>query len=324
MKESNYYCVQMEIKQYKPWMREQVVALFALEYGVTPEAFSELFASFYEHPFQTSKGIRIVALEGEKVGGFQSFFYWPVQQHGEIKYTLQSGNSLVHPDFRGKGLFAKMLDYIHQPENAIPFDFLIGFPVEASYNSFIRKNWQNPFNLQWYVRPLKPLLSLFSNPEQDLQIPLFTRKATRIEQPNQLTAVAQLAEFDQYRFAYQKDDLFRYTFSEGNEQVLFELKAQRRKKFIREIIIGKIVTTSCEVQFLQKGMDALIKDLNKTTSATLITIACNSANEELQQVLQSFRFKPIDKKIYFIAKANTAIEADWKNWWFFRGDIDTW
>jgi GNAT superfamily N-acetyltransferase len=324
MEESNYYCVEMEIKQYEPWMREQVVALFALEYGVTPEAFSELFASFYEHTFQASKGIRIVAVEGEQVGGFQSFFYWPVQQNGEVKYTLQSGNSLVHPDFRGKGLFAKMLDYIHQPENAIPFDFLIGFPVEASYNSFIRKNWQNPFNLQWYVRPLKPLFSLISHPEKDHQTPLFQRKVSSIVQPKHITAVAQLEEFDQYRFAYQKDALFRYTFSEGNEQVLFELKAQRRKKFIREIIIGKIVCTNTDASFLQKAMKALIKDINKTTSATLLSIACNSSNPELQALLQAFQFKPIDKKIYFIAKANSTIEADWKNWWFFRGDIDTW
>jgi hypothetical protein len=324
MEESNYYCVEMEIKQYEPWMREQVVSLFAMEYGVTPEAFSALFASFYEHQFQTSKGIRIVAVEGQKVGGFQSFFYWPVQQNGEVKYTLQSGNSLVHPDFRGKGLFGKMLDYIHQPENAIPFDFLIGFPVEASYNSFMRKNWQNPFNLQWYVRPLKPVLSIFANPERDLSTSLFTRKATGITQPSELTAVAQQEDFDQYRFAYQTDSLFRYTYQEGNDKVLFELKAQRRKKVIREIIIGKIVASSLHLPLLENAMKALIKDLNKTTSATLLTIACNSKNPELQQLMAAFQFKPIDKKIFFIAKANQPIEADWSKWWFFRGDIDTW
>ncbi|MFZ4785018.1 MAG: hypothetical protein ACOYLH_06025, partial [Flavobacteriales bacterium] len=159
----------MEIKLYEDWMRPQVISLFVAEYGVEYDSFEKLFMQFYEAPYQQGRSIRIVTVEGENVGGFQSFFYWPLFQNGRTIHALQSGNSLVHPDFRGKGLFAKMLDYIHQPENNIDFDVLIGFPVEASYNSFIRKNWENPFDLNWYVKPLNPILSLFTNATVQLE-----------------------------------------------------------------------------------------------------------------------------------------------------------
>ena len=142
----------MLIQKYEDWMRPQIVALFNAEYGTVEQSFDQLFVNFYEHPFQLQHGIRIVALDGESVAGFQSFFYWPMMHGGIVIRAYQSGNSLVHPEYRGKGLFAKMLNYIHDEHSEFQFDVLIGFPVEASYNSFIRNGWLNPFNLQWHVK----------------------------------------------------------------------------------------------------------------------------------------------------------------------------
>lgn len=315
----------MEIKLYEPWMREQVVALFALEYGVQPSDFEQLFLAFYEHPFQLEHGVRIVAVEGEKVGGFQSFFYWPVQHNGRTLYTLQSGNSLVHPDFRGKGLFGKMLDYIHQPESGIRFDFLMGFPVEASYNSFIRKQWLNPFNLQWYVLPTSPVFSLFSTPENGLQRHFGTRTPVDINMPSDTTAVLQSAGFDAYRFNFQKDPLFRFEWKQGQDTALFELKPQRRKRVIRELIIGKAVFTNTNEAFVTEAFSALRKAVSKATSVTFISIAINPHVEVLRRVIEMQGFRQIDKKIYFIAKGPTLHDnTDWSKWWIFRGDIDTW
>ena len=70
----------MEIKLYEDWMRPQVISLFVAEYGVDFSEFEQLFLKFYEAPYQQEHSIRIVTVEGEKVGGFQSFFYWPLRQ----------------------------------------------------------------------------------------------------------------------------------------------------------------------------------------------------------------------------------------------------
>lgn len=315
----------MTIQKYEDWMRPQIVALFNLEYGSDLQQFDEFFERFYEHPFQQEQGIRIVAVDGDKVAGFQSFFYWPVVINGQKALSFQSGNSLVHPDYRGKGLFGKMLNYIHLPESGMPHDLLIGFPVEASYPSFIKNKWHNPFDLQWYVRTMNPILSMITNPEQSLKEALGAPVAKNAESDSSLVYVAQTENYDHYRFGYQKGEYFRYVYKQGDDEVFFELKSQRRKKIIKEIIIGKIVPSKHSASLVQAGIQELIRVIKKHSNFTMMSIAINSLSDELKEAVTKNGFNKIDKKIYFIAKGKMADEAsDWSNWWMFRGDIDTW
>ena len=92
----------MEIGLYEDWMRLQVSKMFSNEYHIKEEIFADLMEKFYEHPFQKDKCILIVAKEGQIITGFQSFFFWPYEMNGKTYNSYQSGNSLVHPNFRGK------------------------------------------------------------------------------------------------------------------------------------------------------------------------------------------------------------------------------
>lgn len=315
----------MTIQKYEDWMRPQVVALFNLEYGTPIEEFDALFGSFYEHPFQRENGIRIVAVEGDKVAGFQSFFYWPVVKEGKLLKSYQSGNSLVHPEFRGQRLFARMLNFIHEPDSGFDCELLIGFPVEASYNSFIRNKWSNPFNLQWYVKPLNPFFSLISNPEGQLKKHFAHRPESDFSADMRITCVKQSAAFDQYRFNYEKGDFYRFVWKENGREAFFEMKAQRRKKVIKELVIGKFLTTHQNDDFIRKAFAALIREVNRTANFTMISFAFNPLVTTLVNAMDANGFRKIDKRIYFIAKGPIAESvADWSNWWIFRSDIDTW
>ncbi len=315
----------MTIQKYEDWMRPQVVALFDLEYGTPAGEFDNLFVNFYEHEFQRGKCIRIVALDEKRVAGFQSFFYWPLSHGGKTLNSFQSGNSLVHPDYRGKGLFAKMLNYIHEPDSGFSFDVLIGFPVQASYNSFIRNKWHNPFNLQWYVKALNPLFSLITSPEATLAKKWGERKRIDISCNSSLVCVAQTKLYDAYRYAYQKGHYYRFEFSEGEKHAMFELKAQRRKKIIKEIIIGKFLSTHSDNGFVREAFHALTKAIKKNASFTIMSIAINPLNTTLVTAMDENKFKKIDRNIYFIAKGPLADAVqDWGNWCMYRADIDTW
>ncbi len=316
----------MEIKLYEDWMRPQVISLFVAEYGVDFNEFEKLFLKFYEAPYQQGRSIRIVTVDGNQVGGFQSFFYWPLRQYNKTIHALQSGNSLVHPDFRGKGLFAKMLDYIHQPENNIQFDLLIGFPVEASYNSFIRKNWENPFDLQWYIKPLNPVLSLISNATDQLtKSGRFKRVPMDIFPQNSSVMVEQSIGMDEYRFDYQNEPHFRFLFEDNSHQALFEFKVQIRKKIIQEIVIGRAVFTTTDTNFRIKAWKEFEKALRKNCNATFMSYAINEDNSAGVEPILHRGFRKIDRKIYFIAKAKEGkIDTSWHEWHIERGDIDTW
>jgi Acetyltransferase (GNAT) domain len=315
----------MTIQKYEDWMRPQVVALFDLEYNTGETQFDSLFKAFYEHPFQLEKCIRIVAVDGDKVAGFQSFFYWPVIRNGVEIRSYQSGNSLVHPDYRGKGLFGKMLNFIHEPGSGFDCELLIGFPVEASYNSFMRNKWLNPFNLQWHVKMLNPVLSLFSDPASALRKAAGERIKSDFGSHKSITHIAQLASFDNYRFAYEQGEFFRYTFEKNGEKAFFEMKFQIRKRIIKELVVGKFLSTSGDKVFLQDALRSLIRFVKKSSSFTMISIAINPTAVALNHAVTGSGFRKIDKSIYFIAKGEMASQInDWSDWWVFRSDIDTW
>jgi GNAT superfamily N-acetyltransferase len=315
----------MKIQKYEDWMRPQVVALFDLEYNTGEQVFDQLFGAFYEHPFQLDHCIRIVAVDGERVAGFQSFFYWPVVMDGKTVRSYQSGNSLVHPDYRGKGLFGKMLNFIHEPDSGFNCELLIGFPVEASYNSFMRNKWLNPFNLQWFVKPMNPILSLVSDPDKKMRKVFGSRVKSGFDTDAEITHVTQSAQFDDYRFAYEKGEFYRFTFVQGDKKAHFEMKSQIRKRIIKELVIGKFLVTHKEDAFIQSAISALIKAVKKTANFTMISIAVNPETKEVMSALNNNGFRKIDKSIYFIAKGPKADEIkDWSNWWIFRSDIDTW
>ena len=315
----------MTIQKYEDWMRQQVVALFDMEYATGAAQFDTLFGQFYEQEFQRTRCIRIVALDGDRVAGFQSFFYWPVVIGGKEVQSYQSGNSLVHPDYRGKGLFGKMLNYIHEPGSGFNAELLIGFPVEASYNSFMRNGWKNPFNLQWYIKPLNPVRSFFSNPEKQLQKAWGDRKKNDFKGDLSTVYVAQRTDFDTYRFAYETGDFYRFTFELGGKRAYFELKAQRRKRIIRELVIGKFLVTHADQDFMQRALNALIREVKRSANFTLLSFAVNHHSTDLVSIVTSVGMRPIEKRIYFIAKGPLADAVnDWSSWWMYRSDIDTW
>jgi hypothetical protein len=315
----------MEIKRYEPWMKLQVIDLFVKEYSVDPDSFETLFERFYDHPFQADRCVRIVSVEGEIVAGFQSFFFWPLVEDGKEIKALQSGNSLVHPDFRGQRLFARMLDFIHQPDSGIVFDILIGFPVEASYNSFIRNKWLNPFDLKWYIKLMSPVRSIFRSGD-------FGEKHRRNRFglrpgvfPEHVVHAGHSDAFESYRANYQTDQYFRFAYSENGNEAVFETKIRKRKKYFSELIIGNVIVSSRDQAWIARAIELLETEVKKSGRVTFLSIAVNPLSSEWTAAMNVRKFKALDRKIHFIAKGPLAETIkDWSGWWLFRGDIDTW
>lgn len=302
-----------------------MVKMFVAEYGGTESEFEKLFIHFYESPFQKERCIRIVAVEGDVVGGFQSFFYWPLRKGSETIRAWQSGNSLVHPNFRGKGLFAKMLDYIHLPESGFNAEMLIGFPVEMSYNSFIRNKWKNPFDLRWYIKLGYPLRSLFKYGSTQIPNSIFTRNTPPFDIQANSIHVEHSSAFDAYRFTYQKGEYGRCILEEGGMKILVEFKIQIRKKIIRELVLGKVLFSHSSQPQNSLLFNKALEQIGKELRPTIYSIAINENYQIMKECVESNGFKKHEKKIYFIAKGKVADSVDyWGDWDLQRADIDTW
>lgn len=319
----------IKITLYEPWMKPQVAQLFQNEYGIKQSEFEDLMTKLYEHPIQLKKCIQIVALDEQKVVGFQSFFYWPYTFEGKIFNSFQSGNSLTHPDYRGKGIFKKLLNFVFENGNKVDADFFIGFPVQASYGSFVKNKWSNIFDLVWYLKVVNPFGFLFGKS-------ILAKVFSRDFMPNGKASIDTFRLNDEAEFVKWKNELkfdkqnyYYHSFKiSDKEEIIFEMKFQVRKKIINEIIIGKVYFKGDSVTKLDIALKDLLKKIGKAKCVTICSICINEQlkNPDYKQVLSTHNFKRLDKKIYFIVKplvkGDDVLEA--QKWDIGRADIDTW
>ena len=318
----------MEIGLYEEWMKPQIANLFSKQYSVGVEEFSKLISDFYNHPYQNNKCIRIVACEGDVVIGFQSFFYWPYSLKGITYNSYQSGNSLVHPDYRGKGIFQKLLSYLDLHQKELNIDFLIGFPIMDSKNSLIRNNWINLFNLQWYVKILNPLSLIKSINTLKLK-QVFNDKMIDNTDTTDCLRLLNTNDFLQWRADYSLNtDYVYYTFNEQEKYVQFQMKLVTRKRVIKELQIGDMRTNNPhDALFLVNALKALTKRARKVSFLSIISIAINEqADSSLNTSLIKNAYKRTTKSIFFMVKPFVPLKdlIDAKQWLIYRSDIDTW
>ncbi len=317
--------MEIVITRYNDAMREQVISMFEKEYTIEKQNFNKLFEDFYLQPFQEGKCILIVALDGSIVAGFQSFFFWPYTFCGKSFMSFQSGNSLVNPIYRGKGIFQKMLAFLEQDQTTNKIDCLVGFPVEASIKNFIKDKWHNIFNLNWYLKITNPFAFFFKEIKNK---PGFEKGLINLPDFNcDKIRLSQGYEFVKWRDNYlQSKNYFSFVFKKNNETIIFHLKKNKRKKIINELIIGNIIRSSEKTdEFLGEAFNNLIKNIGK--SFHFISIALNEdADNKLLNNITPLNFKKTKKTIYFIVKpfSNHDVFLNKKNWVVYRSDIDTW
>jgi hypothetical protein len=317
----------IEITWYKDTLRSQVITLFVNEYGVDATEFNALFERFYFHPFQKNKCLLIVAMDGETVAGFQSFFYWPYSFQGKTYTTFQSGNSLVNPLYRGQGLFNKMLSFISNENKTTEIDFLMGFPVDASLRNFKKDNWKNILNLQWYLRLCNPFGFTTS-----LKGKNFSEGCHYFSGPPAIQKVISLNNsegFSQWRDNYmKKGTYFSYHYKNGTEEIIFHLKKNKRKKLLNELVIGNILyNNEKSVAHTPAALKALVSKVRGSFSFHFVSIALNEhCSLGFSTELKKAGFRRTEKSIYFIVKSfkENSFSEDPANWLLFRSDIDTW
>ncbi|MCC7303049.1 MAG: hypothetical protein IT233_10435 [Bacteroidia bacterium] len=309
-------------------MADQVSGLFAKEYGVDPVLLASQMDTFYNHPYQKEECIRIVAMDGNTVAGFQSFFYWPYRWKNTLFRSFQSGNSLVNPNYRGRGVFASLLQFMNlELQKHKKIDFLTGFPIDVSKNSLLRNGWTNVVNLTWYVKPIN-YLSVLRTFNPTCLSESFPELTSSFPFDPDLISLSEDTGFRKWRAAARsgiKVQFFEY--SEGDMKMTCALKPEKRGKFFKHLIIGDIRTNCSNAEFISNGLKLLESRVTRIRSINFLSIAINPLeNSCIRKALQQRNFMPLNKRIYFMVKNflpdSSIVEAP--NWRLFRSDIDTW
>jgi GNAT superfamily N-acetyltransferase len=317
------------IAPYEDWMRDPVVDMFVAQYGTERAAQEQHFVRFYEHSSQRVRGIRLVALDERKVVGFQSFFSWPYRRGSRQIEAFQSGNSLVDAGYRGRKIFARLLNHLDRLKEVRPIDFLVGFPVQMSYGSFIRNGWANPLNLAWYARVIHPTSVLFQPNLSTAPTTLDAQsEAIVAHYPDDVYALSKDEDFESWRSAYQHASRHLYFHHRAfGGDIRFALKFNRRGR-IAELIVGDVVATKPDPELTRSALRALIRVVRQHRFVTILTVALNRHCRDalLLRELRRALFIPLRPQIYFVVKDFGGFPdiTDQSRWRLFRSDIDTW
>jgi len=318
----------IKIALYESWMRNQVIRMICRQYGREEAQQGKLMEDFYEHPYQREKSLRIVAIDGNKVVGFQSFFYWPYLLDGKHIRTYQSGNTIVDPDYRGQRIFQRTLEYMDMIREDKQIDFLTGFPIMASYNSMVNNKWVNILNLKWYFKVISPFSVLRKYDFAKLSLDVTAKPMAGISIQKGFTLNYD-SEFEIWRKYYNSGEnhYFYFHYVDGRHQVRFDLKVNLRGK-LKELIVGRVQRNCDNLDFLTAALKTMISKVREQHAFTFLSVALNDRfyKNDILQVFTRVGFKRLNKQIFFLVKDYTVGEQVFQPelWELYRSDVDTW
>jgi len=314
------------IKPFEEWMNSQVIQMFSEFYGTPESEVLNTHNKFYGHFFQETKAIKIAAMINETVIGFASFAYWPYKRNGVLYSSYQVGNAMTHPDYRGKRIFPKLLNYIDDHHQNLGVDFLFAFPhITGSYASFMRYGYINPFDLVWGIKIINPFAFLANH--KNILKRFSSYPAELIEKESIFYKLERTKDFDDWFFASRRENNYAYfNYDDGVNRTTFYLKSNKRGKWINELIIGDIRMNSDNPGALINAFSTFFSIVKKSMSVSIISIAYNEhlKNDKNSIIIKKFRkIKPIIHFVYrnYLTEIDLSKEADWE---LYRGDIDTW
>jgi len=134
------------------------------------------------------------------------------------------------------------------------------------------------------------------------------------------------AQFVAWRASFSIEKKHYFNYSEQDMKISFQVKLQRRKRVLKELVVGYIFSNSEDAAFVERGFKAFFKHTKKIHFISLISVATNYANQGIYTKLIDKYFRKISNKIYFAVKPLTDHGSNFleaKNWFLMRADIDT-
>lgn len=95
----------------------------------------------------------MAAFDGEKIVGINSFIAMDYEYRGEIFHAVQSCDTAVDPDYRGKGIFSRMIVSATEAFKEEGVDLLVGYPNQNSFPGFLKMGWQEVQRSMKYFFP---------------------------------------------------------------------------------------------------------------------------------------------------------------------------
>jgi len=317
----------------EPWMLPGMAELQAGQYKVDPAKAEARLRTWFDSDFAHRQGsIALAGISGDRVIAMQTYSAWPYVRNGRSYRSLQSGATLVHPDFRGRKIFQRLLREGNRLATANGHDFLVGFPVPMSLGGFVKDGWTNHGPLRWWTRALRPLALLQRKaPTSTLELPrcpgetFYPESVAPTEGRGGMFSLTDEPDFFQWRYSHRAEDFRYFRHSRGTHSVHMILKPSTQHGF-KEILIGKVRSRRGSSAFVGQALLRLGWTAYRNGAAAISTALLNPEPTTLAALILA-GFLPGKATAPLIVKPLHEM-PDVTNKKFWRGtcleDIDTW
>ncbi|MDI1483081.1 GNAT family N-acetyltransferase [Polyangium sp. y55x31] len=146
---------------------QEHITSFALLHGVRPEEFDADFMDWWFFQNPTHEGLLAGVFDGDKLVGYVGFAAQHVRLNGRRVSVAILSSAFTHPDYRGKGLFQRLIRYLVEVAGARGYEAVFGWPNETALRIYLgRLNFSAMFHVDRCARPVSfgPLGARFGGP----------------------------------------------------------------------------------------------------------------------------------------------------------------
>ncbi len=107
---------------------------------------------YRDNPF--GKPLILVALKEDKIVGHEALWPMPLSVNGINQLSYQSVDSMVHPDFRGRGIFNNLIARSMEECSTLTCPIIFGFPNRSSYKIYTKFGWISDSSFHRFIKIL--------------------------------------------------------------------------------------------------------------------------------------------------------------------------
>jgi len=156
------------LRRYTSEDFEEYVDLYKAVYSKDLDMELFLWKNKKNHDLNEQPLIYLIFNEDNKLIGANSFFINEIKYNNETYLGVQSGDTMVHKDYRGKGLFKKIIQYAISDLTNSGYKFIYGFANNQSYPGFVKLNFETMYQVNIYNKILNYKQFLYSKKKHNL------------------------------------------------------------------------------------------------------------------------------------------------------------
>jgi predicted N-acetyltransferase YhbS len=171
--------------------------------------------SFWNWKYETSpfgESSIMVAVDEENIVAVGNLWPWEFSCRATMIKALQPCDSVVHPNYQGRGLFSRMRMQGINLAKSLDYNLIFNFPNEQSLPAYLSLGWTYVGKIEWWVKILKPI-NLIKGKFSSVQIVAEKIDEKYAIDPVKLNRISSYAEnFDNYIKINHSVEYFNWRF----------------------------------------------------------------------------------------------------------------